>query len=44
MEKDIEELKEKLNNFVNKYNISNINIYLNENLNGHKTITLQIEV
>lgn len=44
MEKDIEELKEKLNNFVNKYNISNINIYLSENLNGYKIITLQIEV
>ena len=44
MEEDIKELKEKITNFVNNYDIEQISIYINENLNGNKIITLQLEV
>ena len=44
MEEDLEEIKERLNNFVNKYHIEDISIYVSENLIGHKTVCLRIEV
>jgi hypothetical protein len=44
MEKDLMEIKHKLDEFVNKYNIADFDIYVSENLMGIKTVTLRIEV
>lgn len=44
MEKDLMEIKQKLDNFVNKYNIADFDIYISENLTGHKTVCIRIEV
>lgn len=44
MKNELMEIKEKLNNFVNDYNISDMQIYISENLIGEKTVTIRVEV
>ena len=44
MEKDLMEIKNKLDDFVNKYHIEDISIYVSENLIGRKTVCIRIEV
>lgn len=44
MEKELKEIKEKITDFVNKYDVLKINIYTNEDLAGNKNITMTVEV
>ena len=44
MEEELKEIKDKLNAFVNKYHIEDISIYISENIIGHKTVYLKLEV
>lgn len=44
MEKDLMKIKELLDDFVNKYKIEDISIYISENIIGHKTVCIRIEV
>lgn len=44
MFEDLQELKEKINCFVNNYNIKEITIYIDDYLSDEKQIRMEIEV